>query len=209
MKEGDIKKALKHLKKDTHLAPLVTKYGAPDLHWGQKRRSAFQALIKAIIFQQLSGKAAHTILKRFLALYNGRFPSPKRLSETSIEDLRSVGVSGQKASYLHDLAAKFINGTVNPRRFRVMSDEEVFEHVVAVKGVGPWTTDMFLMFTLGRPDILPTGDLGIQNGFKKLFKLKERPTPEKMQERAKQWRPYRTIACWYLWRLADENNSSR
>lgn len=209
MEEAILKKALKHFKKDTHLAPLVTKYGAPDLHWGQKRRSAFHALIKAIIFQQLSGKAATTILERFLGLYNGRFPSPERLSETSIERLRSVGLSGQKASYLHDLAAKFMDGTVNPRKFRFMSDEEVFEHVVTVKGVGPWTTDMFLMFTLGRPDILPIGDLGIQNGFKKLFKLKERPTPEKMQQLAENWRPYRTIACWYLWRLADEGNTNR
>jgi len=202
--------AVYFLKKDTNLSHLIARYPEPEFDRGQKGLTAFHALIRAIIFQQLSGKAARTILDRFLALYpKVRFPTPEELLQTSPEKIASVGISQQKAGYLRDLAEKFIDGTINPRRFAKMTDEQIREHVVRVKGVGPWTADMFLMFTLGRPDVLPTGDLGIQKGFQKLFKLKELPTPEKMHTLAEEWKPYRTIACWYLWRLADEGNTNR
>lgn len=201
-----IKEALHHLKKDAHLKGLIARYPEPDFDRGTKGMIPFNALIRAIVYQQLSGKAARTILDRFLALYpKSRFPMPQELLGTSDAKLRSVGISSQKAGYLRDLAEKFLDGTVNPKRFSKMTDGEVYEHVVQVKGIGPWTTDMFLMFTLGRPDVLPTGDLGIQKGIQKLFKLKELPTPEKMRTLANLWKPYRTIACWYVWRLSDDS----
>jgi len=189
---------------------LIGKYPKPEFDRGQKGLIPFNALIRAIVFQQLSGKAARTILDRFLALYpKGRFPTPQELLDTPEGTIRAAGISSQKASYLRDLAEKFLDGTVNPKRFKSMTDEQVYEHVVQVKGIGPWTTDMFLMFTLGRPDILPVGDLGIQKGIQKVFGLKALPGPAEMQKLAKPWQPYRTIACWYIWRLADEGNNSR
>ena len=204
-----IAKAVRHLKKDKALAVLVAKYPKPEFDRGQKGLKSFEALIRAIIFQQLSGKAARSILEKFLALYKGKYPTPEVLKKTSAVKLRTAGISGQKAGYLHDLADKFADGTISPRKFTRMMDEEVREHIVTVKGVGPWTADMFLMFTLQRPDVLPTGDLGIQKGFQKLFKLRALPAPEKMEKLAEQWKPYRTVACWYLWRLADEGNVNR
>lgn len=209
MEKTIISKALYHLKKGSHLKGLIARYPEPEFNRGQKGLSAFQALIRAIVFQQLSGKAAATILNRFLIIYDKKFPTPEELLKTPKAKIRSAGISSQKASYLRDLAEKFLDGTVNPKRFKTMTDEQIYEHVVQVKGIGPWTTDMFLMFTLGRPDILPTGDLGIQKGMQKLFKLKELPTPEKMRSLAEPWKPYRTVACWYLWRLADEGNNNR
>jgi len=205
-----IEKALYFLKKDSHLKGLITRFPKPEFDRGQKGLTAFHALIRAIVFQQLSGKAARTILDRFLTLYpKSRFPTPQELIDTPLSDMRSAGLSGQKAGYLKDLAEKFLDGTINPRRFASMSDENIREHVVAVKGVGRWTADMFLMFTLQRPDVLPVGDLGIQKGMQKLFKLKTLPTPEKMRALAESWKPYRSVACWYLWRLSDEGNANR
>ena len=210
MQKDIIAKALHQLKKDTHLKSLIARFPEPEFDRGQKGMIPFNALIRAIVYQQLSGKAARTILDRFLALYpKSRFPTPDELLKTPEARIRSAGISGQKASYLRDLAEKFLDGTVNPKRFAKMTDGEIYEHVVQVKGVGPWTTDMFLMFTLGRPDVLPTGDLGIQKGMQRIFKLRVLPTPEKMRELAEAWRPYRTVACWYLWRLSDEGNKNR
>jgi len=202
--------AIKHLRKDPGLAPLIKKYPRPDFDSGRKNHNPFQSLARAIIFQQLSGKAAKTIFDRFCALYpNKKFPLPNDVLKTTDAKLRQVGVSAQKAGYLKDLALKCTDGTINSRRFPRMSDEEIRSHVIAVKGVGPWTADMFLMFTLGRSDVLPTGDLGIQKGMQRLFNMKALPTAEKMQKLSEAWRPYRTVACWYLWRLADEGNSNR
>lgn len=124
--------------------------------------------------------------------------------KTPIVKLRKAGLSGQKATYIKDLSKKFLDGTINPKLFREMTDEAIREHVIAVKGIGRWTADMFLMFTLHRPDVLPTGDLGIQKGMQKLFGMKSLPAPSTMERLAEPWRPYRTIACHYIWRLADE-----
>ena len=209
MTDAEVKKAVAHLKKDARLKPVIARYPKPEFDRGQRGLGAFQALTRAIIFQQLSGKAARTILERFLELYNKKFPTPEDVLKTPHAKIRGAGISNQKASYLKDLAVKFQDGTINPRKFRTMSDEEVYEHVVSVKGIGPWTTDMFLMFTLLRPDVLPTGDLGIQKGFKRVFNMRTLPTPEKMEKLAEGWRPYRTVACWYLWRVADEGNANR
>ena len=196
--------SIKHLSRDKHLGAFVRKHGSLK----QRRPhagGAFQALAESIIYQQLSGKAAGTILGRFVALYKGKkFPTPEDVLKTKVPTLRSVGLSGQKASYLKDLAAKFKDGTIDPKRFSRMTDEEIIEHVAAVKGIGKWTAHMFLMFTLARPDVLPTGDLGIQKAFQKLFKLRAKPSPERMKKLAQAWAGHRTVASMYLWRMLDD-----
>jgi DNA-3-methyladenine glycosylase II len=194
----------KHLLKDLHLGAFVKKHG-PIAHRREHAMGAFQSLAESMVYQQLSGKAAATILKRFVALWpRKKFPTPEDVLKIKTEKLRAAGLSGQKSSYLKDLAAKFKDGTINPELFPKMDDAEIIEHVTAVKGIGEWTAQMFLMFTLARPDVLPTGDLGIQKGFQKLFALRARPTPARMQKLAAPWAGHRTVACFYLWRLLDE-----
>ena len=198
------KASIQFLKRDKHLGAFIKRHG-PIEHRREHAMGAFQSLCESIIFQQLSGKAAGTILARFVALFpKKKFPTPEDVLKIKTEKLRSAGLSGQKASYLKDLAAKFKDGTINPKIFSKMSDAEIIEHVVAVKGIGEWTAQMFLMFTLARPDVLPTGDLGIQKGFQKLFALRNRPSPKQMKKLANGWRGHRTAACMYLWRLQDE-----
>src|SRR3990167_5224270 len=192
--------SIKHLSRDKHLGAFIKRHG-PIEHRREHSMDAFQSLAEAIVYQQLSGKAAATILKRFVALFpKKKFPSPEDVLKVKTEKMRAAGLSGQKAAYLKDLAAKFKDGTINPKLFSKMSDAEIIEHVVAVKGIGEWTAQMFLMFTLARPDVLPTGDLGIQKGFQKLFALRTKPSPEKMQKLAEPWEGHRTVACFYLWR---------
>src|SRR3989338_4046037 len=175
------KASIQFLKRDKHLGAFIKRHG-PIEHRREHSMDAFQSLAEAIIYQQLSGKAAGTILKRFVALFpKTTFPSPEQVLKIKTEKLRSAGLSGQKASYLKDLAAKFKDGTINPKLFSKMSDAEIIEHVVAVKGIGEWTAQMFLKFTLARPDVLPTGDLGIQKGFQKLFSLRARPSAARME----------------------------
>ena len=197
----NIPKALRYLRRDSHLAPLIAQHGAPNFG---PERNAFRALAESIIYQQLSGKAASAIFDHFLDLFpRRRFPTPGRLLTVPLARLRSAGLSTQKANYLLDLAAKFCDGTIQPRRFPKMTDEEIAEHLIQVKGIGQWTADMFLMFGLNRPDVLPVGDLGIRNGFRRLYRLRKEPTPEKMIALAEPWRPYRTVAAWYLWREVE------
>ncbi|MDO8536908.1 MAG: DNA-3-methyladenine glycosylase [bacterium] len=194
-----------HLRKDKHLGAFIKKLG-PIEHRREHSLDAFQSLAEAIVYQQLSGKAAATILKRFVALFPGKkFPAPADVLKIRTEKLRSAGLSGQKANYLKDLALKFTDGTIVPKKFHTMTDVEIIEHVTAVKGIGEWTAHMFMMFTLARPDVLPTGDLGIQKAFQKLFNLKKLPNPEHMQKLAEPWLGHRTVACFYLWRLVDES----
>jgi DNA-3-methyladenine glycosylase II len=203
MAKQHFEESLKLLKKDAALGAFVIKHG-PIKHRRPHAGGAFQSLAEAIIYQQLSGKAADTILKRFVALFpDAKFPTPADVLKIKTEKLRAAGLSGQKAGYLKDLAAKFEDGTINPKLFRRMDDAGVISHVVAVKGIGEWTAQMFLMFTLRRPDVLPTGDLGIQKGFQRLFKLKALPSPAQMERLALPWAGHRTLACMYLWRLLD------
>lgn len=206
-KKINLPKALAHLRKDPKMAPLIAKYPKPTFNRQTshgKPVDPFYALCESIIFQQLSGKAADTILGRFLKLFRAKHPTPKALLKLTDEEIRSTGVSGQKMSYLRDLANKFIDKTINEKGLEEWSDEEVRTHLIAVKGIGKWTADMFLMFYLQRPDILPTGDLIIQKNFGKLFKLRTLPSPEKMEKLSKPWQPYRTVASRYLWNLADD-----
>ena len=196
--------SIKHLSKDKYLGAFIRSYG-PLKFRREHTQEPFQALCESIIYQQISGTAAASILRKFVALWpKKKFPTPQDILKIKIEKLRSAGISPQKASYLKDLAAKFIDGTINPKKFASMTDEEIIEHVVAVKGIGEWTAQMFLMFTLSRPDVLPTGDLGIQKAMQKLFALRTKPSPEKMQKLAKPWSGHRTVACFYLWRTLDK-----
>jgi DNA-3-methyladenine glycosylase II len=203
MKDLDI--ALKALKKDKRFAALIKKHGVPDL---KRKGKPFQALTRAIIGQQVSGAAARTIYARFLSLFpKGQFPTPESVGKLSLEQMRAAGLSGQKSSYIKDLAEKFSDGTIRHRSLHRMTTEELIPHLVQVKGVGVWTVHMFLIFTLNRPDVLPTGDLGIRKGFQVVYGLKDLPEHVHMEKLAKEWRPYASIASWYLWRAADEKKS--
>jgi DNA-3-methyladenine glycosylase II len=198
-----MKKALEHLARDTRFGPLVRRFGKAKL---REKDDVFHALVRSIIYQQVTGKAAAAIFARFVALFPGNtFPTPKAVSRMPVEKLRSAGLSGQKASYIHDLASKFADGTVRPDDLPRMSNDEVITHLTQVKGIGVWTSHMFLIFTLGRLDVLPTGDLGIQKGFKVLYGLRSLPTQNRMEALAKPWRQYASVASWYLWKVADED----
>ena len=179
---------------------LIDKFEKPEF---KKDNNYFEALVRAIVYQQLSGKAAATIYERFKGLFtNNKFPSPAIVMEKSNEELRSVGLSNQKASYIHNIANEFYTGTI-PKDIESLVDNEVIECLTTIKGVGPWTAEMFLMFTLNRRDVFPVTDLGIQKGFQLFFQLDEIPKPDQMIEKAEHWSPYRTLASWYLWRLVE------
>ena len=202
-KQKTLKSSARVLADDPHLGAFIGRFG-PIAHRREHAMDAFQSLAESIIYQQLSGKAADIICKRFVALFPGKaFPTPKDVLKIRIEKMRLAGLSRQKAAYLKDLALRCTDGTVEPKKFSKMSDAEIIEHVSAVKGIGVWTAQMFLMFTLARPDVLPTGDLGIQKGFKKLFRLRALPSPAHMERLARPWAGHRTVACFYLWRLLD------
>ena len=193
--------ALAHLgRNDPRLAPLIAQHGAPPL---VRTRNAFASLGTAIVYQQLSGSAAGTIYRRFKRLFGGRFPTPTQLATASPSRLRAVGLSVAKASYLRDLATHFAMGRVVPRRFTAMTDDEITAALTAIKGIGPWSVHMFLLFGLNRPDVLPVGDLGVRKGMMRHFRLRSLPAPGRMQALAAPWQPYRSVASWYMWRLVD------
>ncbi|SVB67347.1 uncharacterized protein METZ01_LOCUS220201, partial [marine metagenome] len=180
-------------KSDPELTTLLDTFEIED--WTPET-DYFKSLSRAIIYQQLSGKAAKTISDRFIALYDGKdYPSSEDVLKTNHETLRSVGLSNAKAQYIKNISEAFLNETVDHAHLDSLSDKEIMAQLVSIKGVGPWTAQMFLMFTLNRPDVFPTGDLGVQKGFKQYFKLAELPTPVAMEKRAEKWKPYRTIAA--------------
>ncbi len=197
----NIKKGLDHLRQvDKKLARLINEFEAPEF---KEEKNYFEALVRAIVYQQLSGKAASTIYKRFKNLFEDDVNlSPEDVINKTHEELRSVGLSNQKAAYVRNIAEAFANGSI-PKNLDELKDEEVVKILIAVKGVGPWTAEMFLMFTLQRPDILPVTDLGIQRGMQLFCKLDELPTIEFMMKTAEPWQPYRTVASWYMWRLVE------
>jgi DNA-3-methyladenine glycosylase II len=194
--------AIAHLSAaDPRLAPLIDRHGHPTI---ARRKDPVQSLARAIVGQQLSGKAADTIWGRVLALYpKGRFPAPEALLATDDAVLRAAGLSGAKTAAIKDLARHVIEGKVLPARLGKLNDEQVTAMLLPVRGIGPWSIDMFLMFFLARPDVLPVGDLGIRKGMQKHFGLRKLPEPKRMLELATPWRPYRTIASWYMWRLLE------
>ena len=201
--------AIAHLtRSDKTLGRLIRKVGPCRLA-PETRRAPFQALVRSVTFQQLNGKAAETIFGRVLALFPGRkFPSPEELLDTSDEKLRAAGLSRNKTMAVKDIAAKTIAGVVpDSRAIRKLSNEEILERLTSVRGVGPWTVEMLLMFTLGREDVFPVTDFGLRKGFALTYGLKELPTPKELLAHGEKWRPHRTTASWYLWRAADLKNS--
>jgi DNA-3-methyladenine glycosylase II len=164
---------------------------------------AYGALLRSIVGQQLSTKAARTIYGRMLELFGGHAPTPKQLLAVDPEKIRAAGLSRPKVGYLRDLAQHVEDGELELERLDDLSDEEVIEQLTAVKGIGDWSAHMFLMFHLGRPDVLPVGDLGIRNAVKAQYRLRKLPDPKRMEKIAKPWRPYRTLACLYLWSSLD------
>jgi len=195
-----MKRAVIHLKKaDPVLRAIIERIGPCKMEYGPPE---FHSLAEAIIYQQLNGKAAVTIFKRFTDLAGDPVTSAGILKLTP-EQMRAVGLSKQKSSYLFDMAQRAQSGELDFTRLRAMSDEEVIKHLTQVKGVGVWTAHMFLMFTLRRPNILPVGDFGVQMAMKKHYKKRKMPKPKDMEKIARAWEPYRSIACWYLWRSLD------
>ena len=169
------------------------------------KRSPFEALVRAVAHQQLNGTAAETILRRFLALFPGkRFPGPDDIATVSDEAIRAAGFSRGKLAALRDIAAKAQSGVVPPKRaLTKLTDAEIIVRLTECRGVGPWTVEMFLMFTLGRPDVLPIDDFGVRAGYRIAYGLAEMPKPKELLALGERWRPYRTTASWYLWRAAD------
>jgi len=197
------RKAIAHLKNaDPVMGRLIDTIGSCKLSL-RDQGSHFDAICRSIVFQQLSGKAASTIHGRFEGLYGGRSPLPAELTQTSDERLRGAGLSRGKSAYLKDLAARVVSGELPVETLHELSDEDVITALIRVKGIGRWTAQMFLMFRLGRPDVLPDLDLGIQKGIQKAYRLRKLPPPERVKKIGAKWAPYRTIASWYLWRLVD------
>jgi DNA-3-methyladenine glycosylase II len=185
------------------MARLIEKIGPPKLQ--SRRLPTFQSLTHAIIYQQLSGRAAGTIFARFNALFGADgFPTPAMVLEASPERLRSAGLSRPKASYILGLATRAVEGLVPTLdQCDRMTDAEILEQLVSIKGIGRWTAEMLLIFNLGRPDVLPVHDLGVRKGFRLAYKKRKLPEPEQLARYGLRWAPHRTIAAWYLWRAAD------
>jgi 3-methyladenine DNA glycosylase/8-oxoguanine DNA glycosylase len=195
-----MRKAVLHLRKsDPVLRAIIERIGPYKMAFGEP---VFHSLAEAIVYQQLNGKAAVTIFKRFAALAGDPL-TPAGILKLKPEQMRSAGLSKQKTSYLFDMAERAHRGDLNFARLPEMSDDEVIEHLTQVKGVGVWTAHMFLMFSLRRPNILPTGDYGIRVAIQKAYKKRKLPKPELMEKIAQPWVPYRSIACWYLWQSLD------
>jgi DNA-3-methyladenine glycosylase II len=200
---GATRRAIRHLKSaDPTLARLIERVGACQLAI-RSDGAHFDHIARAIVYQQLSGKAAATIHARVHALYGGRPPAPSELAATRPARLRRAGLSPQKLGYLKDLARRAASGRLVLDQLDAMPDAAVIEALTAVRGVGVWTAQMFLMFRLGRLDVLPVLDLGIQKGIRHTYGLRRLPTPAQMERIAAPWRPYRTVACWYLWRALE------
>jgi DNA-3-methyladenine glycosylase II len=214
-----MRRAVTHLKKsDPVMRTIIQRIGPCRMQFGTPE---FHSLAEAIVYQQLNGKAAETIFKRFAA-FAGEPLTPEGILKLKDEQMRGAGLSKQKSAYLKDLAAKTSSGFVDFARLPQMPDAEVVEHLTQVKGIGEWTAQMFLMFTLKRENVLPTGDFGVRmamykhyldkpraKGAKKPAARKDRkrkiklPSPEQMEKIAKRWEPYRSVACWYLWKSLD------
>ena len=199
-------KARKHLAAaDPTMGSLIERVGTIDLATRLRRRKeerpadAYGALLRAIVGQQLSTKAARTIYLRVLDLFDGKTPSPEQLLTAREQDLRAAGLSGRKTEYIRDLASHVLSGELELDRLDRLGDEEVIEEIVAVRGLGRWTAEMFLLFHLERPDVLSGGDLGIRKAVQIEYDLAEMPTPTRVLEIGAPWRPYRSLASLYLW----------
>ena len=196
MNKSSLDHAIVHLSKDIKLNSLIKKYHIPQLNISN---NPFKSLIKYIIYQQLSIAAAKAIYTRFLDLLNNN-PLPKDVLDIANETFQNIGLSKQKINYIYEISKYFLSNRIN---FKNLDNVDIYKHLIQIKGVGPWTIDMFLMFTLCRLDILPLGDLGIKKGFKILYKLDRLPTDQFMLQKSIKWIPYRSIASMYLWKVVD------
>jgi DNA-3-methyladenine glycosylase II len=191
---------------DPVMASLIERYGDPDgvyARHGRRPGDAYGALVRSIVGQQLSTKAAASIYTRLTALFGNRAPSPRELLETDSEELRGAGLSRAKVTFLRDLAQRVEAGELDLEHLSELPDDEIRAQLIAVKGLGPWTADMFLIFHLGRPDVLPVGDVGIRRAVRTEYGLAEAPDATELTRIAEPWRPWRTLACLYLWRSLD------
>ncbi len=189
-------KAIGFLKQDPNLAKIIKHVGNYQI---KKRNNHLAVLVESIISQQLAGAAAEAIFTRFKKLYP-KFPTATQILKTKNAKLRSVGLSSMKVEYLKDLAQKIEDEKLKMRSLSKMTDDEVIEHLTQVKGIGRWTAEMFLIFSLGRLDVFPTGDLGLRKGVQLAFSLSELPKPKEVEEIGVRWKPYRSVATWYLWK---------
>lgn len=203
----DFSRAITHLKAaDACLAAAIERFGPCTLTPTHADR--FTALAESILYQQLSGKAAGAIVRRFKALFGNAWPTPAALLATPEARLRGAGVSSNKARSLKDLAQKTLDGTLDMPHMQSASDEEIIAHLTRVRGIGRWSVEMFLIFNLGRPDVFPTDDLGIQRGLQLLYGYKRLPAKRTMLRHAKPWAPYRSVASWYLWLIKDSDQNT-
>ncbi|MEK9628189.1 MAG: DNA-3-methyladenine glycosylase 2 family protein [Nitrospinota bacterium] len=195
------KRILAHFEaKDPVMASVIRELGAFKL---SRNLNYFLVLCKAIIAQQISTKAAESITRRFQSLFESQNPTPARVAKISVLKLRNSGLSGQKVKYLKDLAARFEDGSIRPHRLTYQTNEEVIEILTAVYGIGTWTAEMFLIFSLNRMDVLPVGDLGLRAGVKKIYNMRSLPSPKRLLSLGKKWHPMETVATWYAWRIQD------
>ena len=189
-------KAVELLKQDPNLTRIIERIGDYQI---KKRNNHFAVLIESIISQQLASAAAEAIFARFKKLYP-KFPTVTQILNTKNANLRSAGLSGMKIEYLKDLSQKIEDGKLKMRSLSKMTDDEIIEHLTQVKGIGQWTAEMFLIFSLGRLDVLPIGDLGLRKGVQMAFSMSELPKPKEVEKIGMRWKPYRSIATWYLWK---------
>ena len=194
----------RHLARDPIMRRLIKRHGPCGID--ARRWSPYEALTRAIAHQQLNGRAAQTILGRFVALFgDGRFPTPAQVIATHPERLRRAGFSRAKVRAIKDIARHALAGTVPTRRAAAtLADDAIIERLIPIRGVGRWTVEMLLIFTLGRPDILPVDDFGVREGYRRACGTRLRPTPKALRALGERWKPYRSVAAWYLWRAAGE-----
>lgn len=199
----ELKKASVHLQaNDPRLSPIIARAGLAEL---EPHTNYYEALVSSIIGQQLSVKAAASIERRFKELFSGKLPTASEILATSVEELRSAGLSNAKANYVRDLAQHVNENKIDFLTLNTLSNEKIIEELTDVKGIGEWTAHMFLMFCMGRLDVLPVGDLGIKNGIRALYGLKDLPTTQQIRDVATQnnWHPYESVASWYIWYSLD------
>lgn len=200
----DAKQACKYVSTaDKRLAEIIEIVGPCRLEL-MAMHSCFETLLESIVYQQLTGKAAATILGRVKGLYKDQFPTPAQVLKTSDEQFRAVGLSGAKTAAIKDLAEKTKDGLIPEiEALKKMSDDEIIRKLSAVRGIGEWTVQMLLIFRLGRPDVMPANDYGVRKGYAKVYKKKDLPTPKELLLASEKWKPFRTIASWYFWRSLE------
>uniref|UniRef100_A0A7N0T8C8 HhH-GPD domain-containing protein n=1 Tax=Kalanchoe fedtschenkoi TaxID=63787 RepID=A0A7N0T8C8_KALFE len=200
--DGEIECSLQHLRdSDPLLRSVIDAFQPPSF---DSSRSPFHALTKSIIYQQLSTKAGKCIYTRFISLFETEANiNSKTILSLSAQQLREIGISGRKASYMHDLACKYEDGSLSDEMILRMDDERLLKKLTTVKGIGPWTVHMFMIFSLHRPDVLPVGDLGVRKGVKMLYKLNGLPDAVMMEKMCEKWKPYRSVGSWYMWRFVE------